>query len=418
MTAVKALAEQEWRRHWPLVLACTFGFSFHSVMAAATGLFMAPLGEEFGWSRTLQSSGISISAVTTMIFSPFFGVLIDRWGTRRLALPGLVLSACCVASFGLANGSVVQWIVLWTLYAFAALAIKSTVWTAAVSGVFDKGRGLAIGVALSGSAAAQTLTPLLANYLIDTFGWRHAFAWIGFGWGGIAFLLCLFFLFDAHDVRQRAAKTANKPVADTSALPGLTIPEAWRSPSLWRIGVSTFFMMVITIGLNVHQFPILTESGVDRTSAAFYASMAGIAGIAGKLITGWLLDRYRVNWIGGVTLASTAIAFGMLMTPAPSTAVIVAAMLINGYAAGTKLQIAGLLTSRYGGLKNFGAIFGMIATLIAAGTAFGPITAGAVHDLTGSYDAFLLAGIVVSVFCGWLVFGLKPPPQWEETVTP
>jgi predicted MFS family arabinose efflux permease len=410
MSAAKeATAAQEWKRYWPLVLACAFGFSFHSVMAASTGLFMEPLGKEFGWNRAMQSSGVSIAAFAGILLSPFFGVLIDRFGTRRLALPGLVLSSLCIASFGFADGTMTQWIVMWSVYALVALAIKSTIWTAAVTGVFDKGRGLAIGVALSGTAVALTISPLLTNYLIDTFGWRQAFAWIGLGWGGVALVLCYFFLFDAHDHKAARAKAGDAPGPQ---LPGLTIAQAWRTPALWRIGISIFIMMTLTIALNIHQYPIMTEAGVDRTSAAYFASLAGIAGIIGKLVTGWLLDRYRVNWVGGLTLAATALAFAALLAP-PSTPLIVAAMLINGYAAGTKLQITGLLTSRYGGTRNFGAIFGMMATLIAAGAGLGPVAAGALHDNFGNYDVFLIFGIVGSLFCGALIFGMSKEPKWE-----
>ncbi len=410
----KLTAGQEWKRFWPLVVVCSFGFSFHSVMAAAAGLFMQPLGAEFGWGRALQSSGLSISAVTAALLSPFFGILIDRYGTRKLALPGLVVSALAITAFGFSTGSVALWITMWSFYALASLSIKSTVWTAAVSGVFDKGRGLAIGVALSGSAVAQTITPVLANFLINEFGWRSAFMWIGLGWGGFTLILCYFFLYDAHDLKLRPmAQSIDGKPAETS-LPGLTVPEAWRSTALWRIGISTFLMMVITIALNVHQFPILTESGVDRTSAAYFAAMAGICGIVGKLITGWLLDRYRVNWVGGVTLASTAVAFAILLMPSPSTPMIVTAMMINGYSAGTKLQIAGLMTSRYGGLKNFGKIFGMMATLIAAGAGLGPLVAGGIHDIYGSYAPFLYFGIAGSLFCGLLIFGIGVQPDFDK----
>ncbi len=411
MTTDRAIAAQEWKSHWPLVLACAVGFSFHSVMAASTGLFMAPLGEEFGWNRAMQSSGVSIAAGAGILLSPFFGILIDRYGSRRLALPGLVLSALCVTSFGFANGTLAQWIAMWSFYAFASLAIKSTVWTAAVTGVFDKGRGLAIGVALAGTAVALTIAPLLTRFLIDEFGWRYAFAWIGLGWGGLAFVVCYFLLFDAHDLKQRSAKQGVASPAQAQ-LPGLTISQAWRSPALWRIGVSTFIMMVLTIALNIHQYPIMTEAGVDKTSAAYFAALAGIAGIIGKLATGWLLDRYRVNWVGGITLAATALAFAALLAP-PSAPLIVAAMLINGYAAGTKLQIAGLLTSRYGGVRNFGKIFGMMATLIAAGAGLGPVAAGAIHDMYGNYGPFLIFGIVGSLFCGALIFGMSREPKWD-----
>lgn len=417
MSEHKDLARREWRKHWPLVLAASVAFSFTSVMTAAMGLFIEPWSREFGWSRTLLSSGLSISSVTTFFFSPLFGVLIDRIGTRRMALPGLVLLAAAVASLSLLDGAVWLWFAIWTVYAAAALATKSTVWTAGVASAFDAGRGLALGLTLSGSALAQAITPPLANYLINEFGWRMALVLLALGWGGIAIVLCLFLLFDGYDASRRArAVSPGKPAAKALLhdAPGLSIAEAWRSVALWRIAISTFVIMVVTIALVVHQIPILVEIGVDRTSAAYYAGMAGLAGVAGKLITGWLLDRYPARWVGGVTLAATALTFILLLLPGRSTAIIFTAMFINGYAAGTKLQIAGYLTSAYGGMRNFGAIFGTMASLIAAGSGLGPLVGGLVYDRYGSYDPYLWFGIAGTLVSAFLIFGLPGYPEWVK----
>lgn len=413
----KALAREEWRKHWPLVLAASIAFSFTSVMTASMGLFIEPWTGEFGWSRTLLSSGMSITAVTTFLFSPLFGVLIDRIGTRRMALPGLVLLALTIASLSLLNGSVWMWFVIWTVYAVAALATKSTVWTAGVASAFDAGRGLALGLTLSGSALAQAITPPLANWLIDEFGWRMALVWLGFGWGGIAILLCVFLLYDGYDASRRARKQnpqAAKEKALLSDAPGLSIAEAWRSVALWRIAISTFVIMVVTIALVVHQIPILVEIGVSRGDAALYAGMAGLAGVAGKLITGALLDRYPARWVGGLTLAATSLTFILLLLPSRSMPIIFTAMFINGYAAGTKLQIAGYLTSAYGGMRNFGAIFGTMASLIAAGSGLGPLVGGFIYDVYGSYDPYLWFGIVGTLISAFLIFGLGDYPEWVK----
>lgn len=417
----KALARAEWRRHWPLVLATAIAFSFTSVMTAGMGLFLEPWTREFGWSRTLLSSGTSITSLTTLIFSPFFGVLIDRVGTRRMALPGLLLLIASMAALSQLNGAVWMWFAIWTAFAAAALLTKSTVWTAATASAFDAGRGLAMGLTLSGSALAQAITPPLTNLLIDAFGWRMALVWLALGWGGLAFVLCAFLLFDGYDVsrKARAAERAANPgtPAAKSLLadaPGLTIQEAWRSPALWRIGISTFVIMVVTIALVVHQIPILMEIGVDRTSAAYYAGLAGLAGVPGKLVTGWLLDRYPARWVGGTTLAVTTLTFILLLVPHPTVPLIVSAMLINGYAAGTKLQIAGYLTSAYGGMKNFGAVFGTMASLIAAGSGLGPLLGGFVYDRFGSYDPYLWIGIAGTLISAWLIFGLPGYPEWHR----
>ncbi|MFV8817645.1 MFS transporter [Haliea sp. E17] len=417
MSATPALsAGEEWKRYWLLVFACSVGFSFHSVATYSIGLFMTPLSDEFGWSRAQISAGLSVAALLAIPLSPIVGAMIDRWGSRRLAIPGLVLTSVSIAAFGLASGSVTQWLGLWTGYAILSLGIKSTMWTAAISSMFSASRGMALAVTLSGTAVAQILSPPITNWLIDTYGWRQAFAWLGFGWGLPALVLCVLFLFDAHDRRRAAAKTGNPaPVGDLS---GLSVAEAVRSRALWQVAISTLIIMVLTIGFIVHQVPILTEAGVSRERAAWLASLAGVAGITGKLFTGYLLDRFRANWIGGITMGVTALAFILLLEPFRSPTAIVIAMLVIGYSSGCKLQICAYLTSRYGGMKNFGKVFGVMSSLIAVGAGVGPVMAGAIHDIAGSYTPMVLAGIPASLVAGVLLLLLGPYPVWKsETAT-
>ena len=383
-------------------------------MTAYAGLFIGPVGDEFGWSKTQVTAGLSLSSITVTILSPFFGVLIDRFGTRRLALPGLVLKALVFAGFGLVSNSVTQWLFIWFIYALTSLAVKSTVWTTAVAGVFSAGRGLALGVVLTGTAFAQMIVPPLGNYLIAEFGWRDAFAWLGFGWGGIAFILCVLFLFDAHDDARKARDAGE---ATDVSLPGLTIAQAWRTIALWRIAISTFIMMVFTIALMVHQIPLLVEAGVSRTNAAWLASLAGAIGIAGKLITGRLLDRYDPNWVGAITLSISSLGFALLLETFGTISMIFIAMLINGYTSGSKLQICAYLTSRYAGMKYFGTIFSIMAALIALGSGLGPLIGGIAYDLYGDYTPLLVGGVIGSLISAGLLLGLGPYPDWstEET---
>jgi predicted MFS family arabinose efflux permease len=408
-------AMDEWRRHWPLVMAASTGFGFFSVMQSYTGIFMGPVGTEFGWNKTQLTAGLSMSSVIVAILSPFFGVLIDRWGTRRLALPGLIMYSLVFAGFSLISGSMFQWMAMWVIFALVSLTIKSTVWTAAVASVFNRGRGLAIGVTLSGTALAQVIVPPMGNWLIGDFGWRTAFVLIGTIWGGIAFLLCLFFLFDRHDEMRKARANAAANAAPAPSLPGLTAREALRCAALWRIGLSTFIIMMVTIALVVHQFPILVEAGISRENAALLVSLGGVAGILGKIVTGALLDRYKPNWVGGVTLSSAALAFVLLLEDIRTPSLIVVAMVINGYASGTKLQICGYLTTRYAGLKNFGLIFSIMASVISLSSGLGPLLGGISYDAYGNYNAFLVIGMVGSLISGYLIFGLGAYPHWQSS---
>ena len=408
-------AMQEWRSGWLLALSASVGFSFFSILLAATGLFMGPLGEEFGWSRAFLSSGASISTLVTALLGPFLGAMIDRFGARRIALPGIVLVIASISSFSLLDGSQWMWVALWLVFGAVAVAIKSTVWTAAVVGVFEKSRGLALGVTLAGTAVAQMVVPPLGNYLITEFGWRSAFVYLALGWGGLTLLLCWLFFYDIRARAERAEKTKSEPVptaGQTLDLPGLSIPEAFRSVTLWKLAISNFIVMVMTMGLAIHLFPILTDAGVSRDRAALLVSLSGLAGIIGKFITGWMLDRYRPNWTGGLTLGAASLAFVTLIG-SPPLWVIIVAMLVNGYAAGAKTHITGFLTAGYGGMKNFGAIYGFMSSLMTLAAGMGPLVAGLLYDRTGDYTQFLIAGTIGCAVGGVLIVSMPRYPEWK-----
>lgn len=414
--AGKPTQAQEWRTGWTLVLASSIGFSFFSVLLAATGLFFGPLGKEFGWSRSLLSAGPGIATIVNAVLSPFYGALIDRMGSRRLALPGIVAVIGATCAFSLVNGSPTQWIILWVVLGVLLTTIKSTIWTTAVAGVFEKGRGLAIGLTVAGTAMAQAVVPPLGNFLIEQTGWRGAFIWFGLGWGGLTLLLCYLFLYDAHDRIVRAATATGTTASRRGmvSLPGLTRGEALRSRPLWQVAASTFVVMLLTIGLGIHLFPILTESGVSRSNAAWLSSLGGIAGIVGKLVTGALLDRFRPNWIGGLTMGVTAVTFFVLLTAIGSTPAVIFALIVNGYAAGTKMQICAFLTAGYAGMRNFGAIYGMMSAIVALASGMGPFIAGLVYDHAGGYGPFLWAGVIGCTLGGALLITLPAYPRFED----
>jgi MFS family permease len=408
-------ALQEWGENWTLVLAASVGFSFFSIMLAAVGLFMGPLGEEFGWNKTILSAGPSIATITTAMLGPFFGILVDRYGTRRLAIPGLVLTSGVICLFSQITGASWQWYLMWLLFGIVSTSIKSTAWTAAVVGVFTQSRGLALGLTLAGTAVAATIVPPLGNYLIENFGWRMAFVYLSLGWGGITLLLCLVFFYDIHDRKLQEAR--DRPVGEEAppevVLPGLTRREGLLDTALWRLAISNFLVMLLTIGLSVHLFPILTEAGIARSYAAWLLSLAGIAGILGKLATGVLLDRFKPNWIGGVTLGAAALAFALLIDGIRSPAVIIAAMIVNGYAFGTKTQITGYMTASYAGMKSFGFLYGIMSALMALASGLGPFVAGYTYDRLGGYTPFLIAGTIGCALSGLLIVSLPPHRRFD-----
>jgi len=397
------------------VVASLAGISLVAIASSSTGLFMEPLNQEFGWSRAQVAAGLTIFAAVAVPLSPLVGAMIDRWGARRLAIPGIILSSTAFASFGWANGSTMQWLGLWAIYSVVAVFIRNTVWSAAVSGTFNASRGLALGFTLSGTAFSAALVPIIAQRLIEGYGWRKAYLLIGSGWGAVVLLLVFFFFFDARDRLQRQNANAKMQQAEAPVtLPGLPFAQALRDPALIKIAVATMIITMLNSALYVHLVPILNERALNREAAAAMAGLAGVMAIVGRLLTGWLLDRWESGWINAISLGLPGIACLILLFADVSLPILILTVVIIGYTLGSFMQVCVYLTGRYGGIRNFGKIFGVISSLIALGPGIGPLLAGFAYDLTGSYNLLFIAGIPIGLLAGALVFALGPYPNWSE----
>lgn len=396
----------EWRRGWPIVLSAFLGVSLASMAPHTLGLVVQPLSHEFGWSRTQITAVLTLGALITILFSPVVGALFDRFGPRYLALPGIVLTGLGCAGFSLANGSTTQWFILWGFLCIAGLLIKTTIWTAVIMAAFTAARGMALSIALCGIAFSSVVVPPLMRLLVDNIGWREAYVILAAIWSVPTFLLCYFFLGESRGRHKSVeAKIADAHEPSTAGeLPGMTMKEAARSLALWRVGISTSIMMAIASSFIVHIVPLLTEMGVSRSDAALLASLYGIAGVVGKLMTGWFMERIDGGLIGALTNAATAIALIFFLDPFRTEMAIVAALIIVGYANGTKLQICVYLTGSLAGLRNYGKIFGMISSAIALASGIGVFFGGVIYDSFGSYQPMVIAFIPVSLLAAALIF--------------
>ena len=411
-TAPASVAGEEWRAHWPLVLASLVGMSFYAVVTYSLGTFIAPLEAEFGWSRASISAGLTIFTVTAMIGGPFVGAAIDRWGTRRVAVPGIALHAAAFAGLSLANGALVQWFALWSVLAIAALTTKSLLWSTAVSSVFSSGRSFALAVMLSGTAVGQ-MSPMLAGWLIEDYGWRQAYLFIGGGWGGLGFVLVLLFFRDAREHGRRSGIAA----VSSADLPGLSVAEAIRDSRVLRIGVANIFLSLVGSGIAVHLVPILSGAGLSRGDAVALAALGGLAGIGGKLVAGWLMDRMQGSLVPFSGFALASAGYAMLLFAVGSKPMLTTAVVLMGFSGGTGLQITTYLISRYAGLRNFGKVFGTIGSAMMLGTSIGPVFAGRMYDIAGNYTLLLTLAIPAALICALCFVGLGPYPEFSERKT-
>ncbi len=401
-----ASANDEWRRYWPLVLSAFLGMSFYSLFAYSNQMFVQPLEKEFGWPRRDIAFGYSIYATVAFLLGPFIGAMIDRFGARRIAVPGLALSSLAFAALGFTTRDISTWFGLWLILAIVGLSVKSTVWTVAISNAFAKNRAMALSVMLSGSALAQMGAPILGRWLIPEYGWRNTYFIFGLGWGGAALALALFLFHDA----KRPVADASQPAPE---LPGFSFWEAVKSPPMILIFAANLINALMGSGITFQLKPILSDTSLGEGGAAWVAATAGVTGIIGKLASGWLLDRSESKLIPAMTFGIGGIAFFLMLDLFTLKSAVVVGVLIYGLYTGAGLSVTAFLVSRYAGLKSFGAVYGLLGSMLMLGTALGPPIGAAIYDAFHTYHPLLWAVIPICLFNGILMLFLGKYPEFS-----
>ncbi len=405
----------EWRNHWSVVLAAIFGIGLVTVYHYSTGVMIAPLEKEFGWSRADITLGITIVAVVGCIVAPFMGMAIDRFGARRIALFGVIALCGSIAMLSQAGPSIWTWWALWCLMAVTHPFIKPTVWVAAVTSLFSTGRGFALAVALCGTSVGTSLTPFVTYYLIENYGWRGAYMGLGAIWLMITFPLVLFGFYSVADVQRQARQRDPEKKAAPIHLPGLGKKEAMLSIKFFKIATATALISAVSTALGVNLVPILTEAEMPRATAALVAGVTGITGITGKLVGGYLLDRYNASRVVGFATACPVITALLLIFMPGSVPAAIFAVGINGLALGIEFDGVGYLSSRHFGLKHFGFLYGTIVGLLALTSGIAPWLANYAFDASGTYAALLWSIVPIALISGLLFGTLGSYPVFEKT---
>ena len=407
-------SRQEWRKSWTVVLAAFVGVSLGSLHIYSTGLFIEPLESEMGWSRTEITSGLTLISVVGAFFSPFVGLMIDRCGARSIAVPGAILYCVAFGSLSLTGPSIWNWWGLWFLIACLALMQKPTVWSAAVSSHFIKSRGLAIAITFCGAGLGSSIIPLITHTLISEFGWRIAYI----GLGAIFFLisvptLVLFF----HDARKsHTGHGGPVEAADSPVIPGWSVKQGFKSRQFFQLTAAALLITAVVVGMVVHVVPLLTESGLPRPTVVKIVSLIGIMSIVGRLSVGYLFDRLPGPPVGMCSVGLPALSAVIILLFPDSLPLVVLAVIILGLAVGGEYDAIIYLSTRYFGLRNFGTLFGFVASMILAGVGLGPLLGGLLYDLAGDYRVFLMVVIPMSLITSILLgtLGKYPDHTGEE----
>jgi MFS family permease len=366
---------------WRVVLAACFGVmaGFGSLFVYTFSVFVKPLASQFGWTREAISGGFAIAAVTLGIVSPVLGRLIDRLGPRRIILICMMIYACGIISLALLRFGVWQFYATCFVLGLVGNGAAHLAYSRSISTWFHQRLGTALAFVMVGAGLGAMLLPVIAQSIISRAGWRTAYASLGV----LALLLGL--PLSWRYIRERCATDRKAtPVAHF----GLTWQEGLSSYAFWIITTILFVSSISMNGAITHLSALLTDRGITPGEAALCASVLGGASLLGRVVVGWLLDRFFGPRVAlGINLL-TALGVFLLARAASFPAGCFAAGLI-GVGAGGEAATTPYLLTRYFGLRAFSTLYGLTWTFYAAAGAIGPVILGNTFDVTGSYASLL-----------------------------
>lgn len=396
-------ARREWANNWPLVLCSLLGIPVPIFAIYSLGQFLPSLENEFGWSRTETSAGMSAALILSFLVTPLAGRVVDRVNARRLVIPGIVLSALALAGFSLATASPALWLVIWACHALAAALIGPAVWLAVIAHAFDKGRSLAMAVALCGVSLPAAVAPPLARMLIDEFGWRSAYQLLAVVVALPAFFVCTVFFFD-----RRSFGGSRQTSGASAAIARPPLRAIYLSPTFLKLAIAVLVSFTASAGCLIHLAPALSDKGLSAVMAATVAGSAGLAAIPGKIALGALFDRAGTAFVSVGVMVTFALACALMALPSSSATIVFAASLLMGVCSGGLVALLACLTPRFFAPSVFGSVYAVLLSLTALGGALGPLLASVVHDVAGSYAPALWAAVIASLLSAVLFAATKP----------
>lgn len=392
----------EFSRHWLLVLVCAVGIGVgvSSLPFYTQGLFIEAWIADFGWTRAQASLGILGSTLALAAVLPFIGSIVDRYGLVTPVMISLLGLSLAYVLLGMFVQSIATFVILAMLQAILGSASSPLAYTRAINAVFNKQRGLALGVALSGAGVAATFGPTLISNAIDAFGWRgayYAMALFTLAVGAVIVLVLS---------RLNGAKTAANIDMEAANRDFLV---AKASRTYWTIMAAIFCLSLGLGGLMIHFVPILLDVGFATNAAVKIAGVIGIAVVLGRLLVGFAVDRIFAPRVAIAILL--ACISGVLALALLGSVVAVPAAFVIGFSVGAEVDLIGYLVARYFGMHAYGQIYGRQYSTFLIATGLSPVILGAVRDATGTYTASLFTAAAFMVISAALFAKL---PKFEQ----
>ena len=386
----------ELARGWRVLLAAVAGVALgvNSLPFYTSGLFINALHEDRGWSLAALSLGPTLLVISMAIAAPWLGNAFDRHGERRFIFPGLLVQVAALLLLSRAD-SLTSYYALLAGMALLGSGCAAPAYVRIVNRTFDRSKGTALAITITGAAALSALVPPLLQQLISAHGWRSGYlALAALVAAGVPVMFLLLKGTDSPDAAAHSDQARSLSCA-SSGYAGLL-----RDRTFLLLAAAIAMVAIACPGLLIHFLPMLTAAGMDATSAAWMVSLIGGAQIVSRLFTGVLVDRFFAPKVAACVMVSSAVGFALLCWGGVSWAF--AGALAVGLAYGAEADLIGYLTGRYYEPARFGRVFGMFYAVFLTGTAVSPSVYGIVVDVYGSYrpalalaTALLIAASIV-----------------------
>ena len=367
---------------WRIILIAFVGISvgISSTYFFSLGLFMKDIAAELGLGRGVVSSAPLAVTFVTAGLAPFVGRLVDRTGPITVAFvstAGLAVALFLLATF---TSGTVSFFALVLLLAFVGAGTIPLPLTKLIVSNFALGRGMALGIALAGTGLGAFLVTALIGPIVDTEGWRAGYRMLGVGiLAGLGLNLLLWFL------PGNAARSASP--APSEPAPPRSSDRLLRDRAFLALAAIFFLAAFGNLTLIIHFVPMLTDAGMTLSQASAIAGSIGLSLIAGRIVTGYLLDVVRAEYLGAALFF--AVAAGMILLIVSGSDLALIAAILAGFGIGAEVDVMAFLTGRYFPLARFGAAYGGLYGVFLVGSALGPAVAGYLFDAAGDYQLAL-----------------------------
>jgi MFS family permease len=372
-------SDKHLRRHQIQVAATSFFALFAIVGMALYGLpyYYDYMVHDFGWTRAQVTSGNALSKlVVGPLFGFFAGWIVDRFGPRRLMLVGIVMAGGAVIGLGNMNA-------LWMFYAFYLFNALGYVCAGPLPNQvlltrwFDKSRGKAMGFAYLGIGVGGAIVLQLSPRLVSRFGWHMALSIIGLLMIAIALPLAYF----VKESPERAPQPKGKTAIATAP-----IGWAFKSWTFYLLAIGSMCSIGAVGGANQHlKLFLKLDLQYSDLQVANIASLILIFSLVGRLLMGWLADRFAKKYVMILIYLLVAIGISLLFF-AHIPGVVYLFAIVFGIGLGGDYMIIPLMAAELFGVKVMGRLMGVVLTADGVAEATAPMLVGKLRDVYLSYS--------------------------------